>query len=165
MAQVFNLCTRHSLQSCATRLRNAFTFVEMLIVLLIVAVGFLLATGVGSSVQADARARQTRHTQAVVLAALEAYHSARHAYPPGDGGPDSTVALLRTLRSTPACRADLQRLARGAIYQDENGNEFLVDGFAGPLLYDPAGGLGGKRPRLLSQGRDANDATDDIAGE
>ncbi|MBN1553927.1 MAG: type II secretion system protein [Phycisphaerae bacterium] len=147
------------------QVRTAFTLVEMLIVLLIVALGFLLVVGVGSTVQADARARQTRHTQAVVLAALEAYHDARHNYPPGDGGTDSTVALLRTLRSEPACSSALQKLPRKAIFQDSDGKEYLVDGFAGTMRYDPAGGLGGRKPKLTSQGQDPLDTTDDIVSE
>lgn len=141
------------------------TLVELIIAVVLVAMGCLLAAGVAASVQEDARARQTRHTQTVLLAALQAYHEVHRVYPPGDGGPDSTVPLLRALRNTPAVRPILSRLARTAVYQDENGKEYLVDGFVIPLRYDPAGGLGGKRPRLLSLGEDPVDPTDDLSAE
>jgi len=137
----------------------------MMIVLLIVAVAFLLVVGVGSTVQEDARARETRHTQAVLLAALEAYHGAQHAYPPvAEAEADSSVALLRALRNEPACRQVLQRLPHEAV-DEETGRSRLLDAFASPILYEPAGGLGGKKPRLTSKGHDPADPTDDIVSE
>jgi prepilin-type N-terminal cleavage/methylation domain-containing protein len=147
----------------------AFTLVEMLVTMLILAIGVALVVGVAANVQEDARTDETRHAQSVVLAALEVYHKTQGAYPADAAEDDrklhSSVLLLRALRANADSREILRRLAGSAIWQDDDGKEYLMDGFGNPIQYDRDAGLGGKKPLLLSHGHDDDDLTDDIATE
>ena len=143
---------------------GGFTLTEFLVVLLILAIGIALVVGVATTVQETGRAEETKNIQRVVLAGLKAYyHSGQEAYPPGNGGADSGETLLAALRTIGAGRKELKRLPKHAISEDDSGRERLVDGFGNPMPYYQSGGLAGRTPRLVSQGPDALDPTDDIA--
>ncbi len=143
---------------------EGFTLIELLVVLLILAIGIALIVGVATTVQETARAEETKNIQRVVLAGLKAYYlSGEKAYPPGDGGADSSETLLTGLRTVAQGRKELRRLPKHAISEDSSGRRRLVDGFGNPMLYFQSGGLAGETPRLVSQGPDPLDPTDDIA--
>ena len=143
---------------------GGFTLTELLVVVLILAIGIALIVGVATTVQETARSEETKNIQRVALAGLKAYYeSGEKAYPPGNGGADSSEALLMRLQNVAQGRKELRRLPKHAIAEDSSGRRRLVDGFGNPMLYYQSGGMDGKTPRLISQGPDALDPTDDIA--
>ncbi len=148
------------------RKSSAFTLIELMVVLLILAIGVALVVGVGATVQETARSEETRNIQRVVLASLQTYYNAApNAYPDGDGAPDSSISLLVALRTVAPSRKELHRLPKHAISEDDTGREHLLDGFGNPMLYFKTGGLAGRTPRLLSRGANLLDPTDDIASD
>ena len=142
---------------------EGFTLTELLVVLLILAIGVALIVGVATTVQETARAEETKNIQRVLLAGLKAYYKSEKAFPHGDGGPESSETLLTGLRTVAQGRKKLRHLPKHAISEDTSGRRRLVDGFGNPMLYFQSGGLSGKAPRLISQGPDPLDPTDDIA--
>lgn len=55
----------------------------------------------------------------------------------------------------------LSDLPDDAIVTDDDGSRFLMDGYEQPMHYDPKGGLGGRRPVLISAGPDGEFGTED----
>lgn len=144
---------------------TAFTLVEMLAVLILFALALALIIGVSSNVVGESRIAQTRDVQRTLLAALRSYHDAFDTYPPGDGEPDSSAAMLKPLTAASPCRDALAMLPANATTTTRRGARVVLDGFDRPLRYFRTGGLGGQSPMILSLGFDPDDPTDDIVTE
>jgi prepilin-type N-terminal cleavage/methylation domain-containing protein len=151
-------------RSARPSIPTAFTLIEMLVVLLIFAIAVALVHGVGSTVQEDARAAETRNIQAVVLKALEAYHGGDHksrpSYPEGNGDLASNARLVRLLQANPKANKILWSLPGNAV-DERNGTRYLLDGFGAPMEYYGAEGVD-KTPKLVSHGPNPDDPTDDM---
>jgi prepilin-type N-terminal cleavage/methylation domain-containing protein len=141
---------------------SAFTLTEMLVAMLILSVGIALIVGVGSVVRQRSQAAETRNVQAVLASALKLYYESQNAWPPGDGGENSTAELLRLLRANRLSRAELDKLPQGTVIEDDTGREFVLDGFGNKMRYFRTGGLGGQSPLISSLGADPKDPADDI---
>ena len=142
--------------------RGGFTLVEMLVVLIILAVGTALMVGVAEDVRRHSRNETTRNIQATLVRALKTYKSSYGDYPPGDGQSGSGAILLTCLQGCPRTQADIARLPKQAIRYDQTGRQTIVDGFGREMHYSRFGGLAAKNPLLYSQGHDPADPTDDI---
>ncbi|MFB3890424.1 MAG: type II secretion system protein [Phycisphaerae bacterium] len=70
--------TRHNSIPGAGR---AFTLVEMLVVIFIIALVVAILAGVGKAVFGDSNAKLTRQWQATIMNAVETYWNVYHAYP------------------------------------------------------------------------------------
>lgn len=141
---------------------RGFTLVEMLVVLIILAVGTALMVGVAEDVRRHSRNETTRNVQAILVRALMAYKSSYGDYPPGDGDAGSSAVLLGCLQNCPRTQSELARLPKQTIRYDAKGRQMIVDGFGREMHYSRFGGLAAKNPLLYSTGQDPDDPTDDI---
>jgi prepilin-type N-terminal cleavage/methylation domain-containing protein len=145
------------------RLRPAFTLVELMAALLILAVAVALTHGIGTSVVDTSRARETRVIQDVIRRAMAAYAQSNSNFPQAQGEPHSSAVLLEHLRRCEPCGPVLQQLPRLATFEDDRGRVHLVDAFGSPMLYyHDTGELTGRPPTLISRGADHDDLSDDI---
>ncbi len=152
-----------TIRRTAPKGRTAFTLVELLAALLILAVGVALTHGIGTSVVDTSRARETRAIQDVIRRAMAAYAEANSNFPQAQGEPESSAVLLEHLRRCESCSPVLQQLPRLATFEDDGGRVHLVDGFGSPMLYyHETGELAGRPPMLISKGADHGDLSDDI---
>jgi prepilin-type N-terminal cleavage/methylation domain-containing protein len=144
-------------------LRPAFTLVELMVALLILAVGVALVHGIGGSVVDRSRGQETRAIQQVLRQATLAYGQAEAGYPTASGGDASSAVLYEHLRRCSRCEPILRRLPRLATYEDTRGRVHILDAFGSPMrYYHGEGELAGRPPMILSHGADRDDLSDDI---
>ena len=160
--------------------RQAFTLIELMVVIFIIGILIALVVGVGKYVYDEAARKETESTLAIVVEAIEAFKSVVDHYPADTGVgsyPDySDEALLYQLLETPdavvvmreaqavriveACKAILLTLP-----SDAYDGTALNDAYGGELEYDADGGFGG-RPVVISRGPDGLlDTEDDIRSD
>jgi prepilin-type N-terminal cleavage/methylation domain-containing protein len=162
---------------------RGFTLIELLAVMLIMAVLISLVVAVGNWVREESARKKTGSIQDVAMQAVQAFHDEVGRYPGidrngdvdtdlDDDPPDepeddeTTAVLLEYLRAERgdftsddelenavkyATRDMLTNLPAGAM--QDNG-QYLLDGYKQRMHYDPVGGLGGRRPVLISAGAD-----------
>ena len=128
--------------------RCAFTLVEMLVVVGIIAVLVTIVVGVSQIVIARAAVERTRVNMQVILQAIEAYRESEGAYP------SATSNLFVLLKGNTAAAKKLASLPGDAI-KDVGSGDCFVDGFGQPLDYSPDDGAGGT-PLLESAGADGD---------
>jgi prepilin-type N-terminal cleavage/methylation domain-containing protein len=166
---VRNVRTHHA---TAHRPTEAFTLVEVLVVIFILAVLAAIIAGVAGYVMKSAAARETAATQKILMEAIQAFHDAAgdpsdsdsnyhgHVYPQIDpSDPNSGKVLIGYLTGsggtqTPAVKAAtdvLLKLPKDAW--DGDSNSAVKDAWRQDMRYDPNGGLGGK-PVVISEGPD-----------
>ena len=144
-------------------LREGFTLVELLVVMLILSVCFALIVGISTNVVRNSKDDETRYIQEIVLAGLQAYHDKNKTWPPENPDtPRSTTTMLRALQGDNDSREKLKMLPRLAIRRNDAGRPVLMDGYGYPMEYFRTGGLGGKDPLLVSQGATLDDLADNI---
>ncbi len=156
--------------------RSAFTLVELVVAIFIIAILVTLVVNVARYVYDEGGRRQTRAIQEIVLDAVEAYHQATvpQAYPPSD--PVGTYLLLSYLKGDSAVddneRARIRnatgdillKLPEDAVNLGVNPPQ-LVDGFGRLMTYKKDQGAGGT-PLLTSAGPDGKlDTADDIRSD
>jgi len=147
--------------------RSAFTLVELVVVIFIIAILVTLVVNVSRYVYDEGGRRQTRAIQEIVLEAIEAYHQVTDEYPPDDTG----HPLLYYLKADGADENDRARIrnATGDILlklpEDAINGTDLVDGFGNAMQYEADQGAGGT-PLLTSAGPDGKpDTADDIRSD
>ncbi len=163
------------------RRADGVTLVELLAVMLIIGVLVSLVVAVGTWVRDEASRRHTSAIQEIAMEVIQAYYQEVGRYPgirddgsvdpdltdgmPGDPDADETTAVLLEYLRADAGRVDfddeladivrqttrnrLGNLPEGSM--DETGR-YLLDGSGRRMHYDPEGGLGGRRPVLVSAG-------------
>ena len=155
--------------------RHAFTLVELLVAMFIIAILIAMVVGVTKYVYDEASRKQTQTTQNLLMVAIAAYYDLTGENPhdqddvtPGTVDPDKF--LLQTLRGDPntvsltdpddanrfiariqkAVRPTLMDLSADALDLD---NDVIRDGFGNAMRYERDGGLGGS-PVVISAGPD-----------
>ncbi|HAU36432.1 MAG TPA: hypothetical protein DCX07_01780 [Phycisphaerales bacterium] len=153
-----------------SRRAPAFTLVELLAVMFILAILAALVVGVGTYVMDESRRKKTEATQATLMQALEAYYNAGapKAYPPDTNGTDaSSVVLFKYLTNSHATKltepppANLAPVRAAMKYVNELSTEALpkegatefLDSWRHGMAYQKTGGFGG-RPVIISAGPD-----------
>lgn len=150
---------------------RAFTLIEMLVVVFIIAIVVSIIVAVAGRLLRDANANKTRLNMKVILLAIETYRDPVDAngnypadsnpVPPPNPETDADAGtrsadLYAKLMSDPRTSAKLASLPKDAI----SGGKF-VDGWGKPIAYYSNLGAGGG-PLLLSPGGDGKwDTTDD----
>ena len=163
------------------RKRLAFTLIELLIVIGILALLVSLVVGVSAYVRGAGKRSETETIQAIIMTAIEAYrdNAMPRNYPPDTHAPYSTSGetlyrfLLGThtaapadLSGNPAVRAASEKLVELPSGAARAGWSTFFDGYDNPMRYEVAGGVGG-RPVLISAGQDGkwNTAEDNIRSD
>ena len=125
--------------------RGAFTLVELLAVMLILAVLLALIVSITPYVRNAAAVRKTKIGLKIVGSALDVYFDAKGKYPDED---DDIVQLMNILANHPKTRHIV-----GALPKDVWGGKdhALLDGWGMPVRYLWADGIG-KKPVLISAG-------------
>lgn len=162
--------------------RDAFTLIELMVVIFIIGVLVALVVGVGRYVYDEAGRKETQTILATVEGAIDAYREIVGTDPEdsittGGGDLQSIQALVFQLRAE---EAETQTLARkiqnacGPILLElpsdsyaigAGGQRTIRDAFGNELVYDEDAGFGG-RPLLVSPGPDgAPDTEDDIRSD
>lgn len=132
---------------------GAFTMVEMLAVLMILTILVALAVGVGVTVMAETKRKQTIATQQVVMEALHAYHSNNNSYPPKYVTNDDCSELMTALLTDADAEVLLKGLGSEAYVSGSGSETPLLDAYKKAMKYRKSGGLGGG-PVLISAGKD-----------
>lgn len=126
--------------------RKAFTLVELLVVMFIMAIIVALVVAVGKYVMERMAIDQTRGVMQVTHEAIVAYYDEYEEYP--DAG--NTKKLLEELKK---CDKSWDLVTKLGQDYFRGPDEHLYDGFGERIKYDKDGGLG-KRPVLISGGPD-----------
>jgi prepilin-type N-terminal cleavage/methylation domain-containing protein len=165
--------------------RCAFTLVEMLVVISVIAILLTLVVGVTHIVLGRAATEQTKANMQIIHQAIEEYRIVN-----GDPPPDITTfpprppfppspedwidrhwhaycrgkQLYDELISVPQSQAFVAKLKKGAIKNIE-GNDVFVDGFDKYMEYYSDKGIGGE-PVIISAGADSKfDTEKDIRSD
>lgn len=140
------------------RSKAGFTIIEMMVVLFILAILVALVVGVGKYVRDEAARKETASTQALLMAAIQAYHDIRGVYPSEPADDNNTdnrnKNLVLQLRAIEASRSKFDNLPAKARTTD-----FVVDAYSKTLDYRANMGLGGA-PVIISAGPDQDFAKD-----
>lgn len=126
--------------------RRAFTLIEMLVVLLIIAVVLALAAGVATSLFMRADKAETISRLKIVWEAIAAYFDERQEWPNS----------LNDLAGVEKCRAVLRRLPEECMTAIDQDSLVIKDRYDNNLQYSLSGGFGGE-PILYSMGPDGRD--------
>lgn len=155
--------------------RKAFTLVEMLVVVFVIAILVTIVVGVSRVVISRAAKDQTIIRMKVILGAVDAFHELTGSYPsdgdPATFPPKPTVGwtdrdweayqrgkhLYKQLYAIPHARAKLSPLGKDAILSISEGLVF-VDGFRKYMAYFRDQGAGGT-PLVVSAGADGDFGT------
>jgi prepilin-type N-terminal cleavage/methylation domain-containing protein len=158
-------------------MRRAFTLIEMMAVIGILAILVALISGAASYVFRESSESETRASMGVIMLAVDAYYdiyeadpsinkanpAMPNAYPPkGDlwvsylVGDKAAIAYKSRIKS--ATGPILLKLNNSAFRQDDGGTWRVYDGFDKPMEFDPSGGIGG-RPVIISAGADNDFST------
>ena len=137
--------------------KNAFTLVELLIVITIMAIIIAIAVGIGKYVMAEGARKRTQSAQAIIIGAIDQYMSDNDGDAPADGGagPDSTIELMKALKLNDKSWNMMAKLDKEIF---SSATSALKDGWGSPMIYDNDGGYGGK-PIIISVGPDGDPAT------
>lgn len=157
------------MQRPATSRTKAFTLVEMLVVVFVIAILVTIVVGVAKIVIGRASSDQTAVSMKAILNAIETYREVTGDYPveATDFTGQPTVGwtvrdwqayvrgrlLYEDLSGRPQSQAKLAPLGNAVL--QISGNWVFVDGFGKYLDYFRDGGAGGT-PLLLSAGADGN---------
>jgi len=156
---------------------NAFTLVELMVVVFIIGILVALVVGVGKYVYDEAARKETRTTLTVVSAAIEQYKELTGDYPLEaeilpDCPANSSRILLHWLTgndTVPALPAGIPEKVKKACFEGHiltlskdafSGGQTINDAFGRELLYYRAGGFGGK-PVVVSRGPDGVENNED----
>ena len=161
----------------AHRKHRAFTLVEMLAVIFVIAILVTIVVGVSNMVIRRSRIEQTRVTMSVIMTALDKYNEVKHGYPPeatdfsdkptsGWSDPDWQACcrgakVYADLLAVPECQARLTSLDKNCIKTFNGKTTFkltFTDGFEKYMDYRQPGGNGGAggMPLLESAGPDGD---------
>lgn len=147
--------------------RQAFTLIELMVVIFIIGILIALVVGVGKYVYDEAARKETESTMAIVMEAIEAFKSVA-GEPPADTGvasePDySDEALLLQLLEQPTDGGVQLREHQGAkikqtcqaimlkLPSDAFDGTSIKDAYGNDLRYEADGGFG-NTPVLISAG-------------
>ena len=146
-----------------TRRTSAFTLIEVLVVIAIIAILASLILAISGNVQETAGRKRAESEIAAVSAALEKYKLEYGTYPEGDGGDNSTKEMLKALLNENG-RPFIEQLKAFEITDASNGsyynNNRLIDPFGNPYHYEFPGDenrSGTNFFDLWSQGRKNSD--------
>ena len=161
------------MRSGARRGRRAFTLVELLVAMFIIAILITLVVQVARYVYEEAARKETQSAQNLVFLAVDAYHDLTGEYPPdaNDSAPgpaDANQILLYYLSGQEDTANDEMRArikkATGDILlklpPDVMDGQVIRDGYGNVMLYLREGGLG-LRPVLISAGPDGQFGNED----
>ena len=155
---------------------GAFTMIELLVVMFILAVLVALVASVGGYVMRSANERETAAIQAILMDAIQAWHDKANStdptttakgYPKEDFDTQKSemqnlmTQLTSSLVYPPASRAARNILLKLPKEAWSGGtDEPVKDRWGKSMKYKDTGGLGG-RPVIISAGPDGNFNTDD----
>lgn len=168
------------MRSGARRGRRAFTLVELLVAMFIIAILITLVVQVARYVYEEASRKETQSIQNLTMRAVEAFHELTGEYPPDDpndfpAGTVTTETILLYhlkgdhLRTSPQEELDLKariKKATGPVLLElpsdviKAGGNTIRDGFGNPMQYYRTEGLG-NRPVLISAGPDGQFGNED----
>jgi len=149
---------------------NAFTLVEMLVAVFVIAILVTVVVGVSGHVVRRSAVEHTRSSMEVISAAIDAYHRVTSSYPaepaevsvplPGWGKRDWQAymrgkRLYDCLMGVSRTQKILQTLPRDAFKSPRGGNTTFADGFGKYVDYLSSKGPKGT-PLLLSAGLDGD---------
>jgi len=161
----------------ASRKRKAFTLVEMLVVVAVIAILVTIVVSVTGMVIRRQDEQQTRTNMQAIMVAIQTYYDLQGDFPADptpqdfDGKPATWKTrdwqafvrgkkLYDQLVAVPQVQARLAPLYKDGII-NVRGNQVFADGFSKYIEYYRTGGAGG-RPLLVSAGADADfDRTED----
>lgn len=130
--------------------RRAFTLIEMLAVLFIMAILVALTASVSSWVTTESNRRQTREIMGILQQALQVYYDTHDEYPDDDGGGDTSPGkLYEALKDNSKALMIIRKLPEEAI----GNNTTFCDAWGNVIRYEKAGGFG-NQPVLISAGPD-----------
>jgi len=155
------------------RRAEAFTLIELMVVMFIIGVLVAMVVGVGKYVYDEAGRKETRSILTVVQSAVEQYKEVAGDYPDdaavtGVGPANSSRVLLYHFKGSDPGSETMQKRIRDAsgtyilkLPSDSySGGDKILDSFGNELRYEKAGGFGGK-PVVISPGPDGQLGTAD----
>jgi prepilin-type N-terminal cleavage/methylation domain-containing protein len=145
--------------------KSAFTLVELIVSMGIVAILAAALFAVGSYIDTQMKIKRTQATIQLLVTAIEQYYDFNHKFP------DKSSDIYLRLTSIPESRKIVEQIERKAIKKDASNKLVFIDAWGSNIFYDyaaewnfPVVISGGPDKKIGNQPNDPN-GIDDISSK